>query len=273
MNVFVIGRTHLAKVTAVCLAPFNDVTQWDEPTYDTKLTEWDPGENAITLGNPTDAQRADVIWLAIDTPVVGDTADVENVLKRAHLPLVHAKPGTIVIVSSQLPVGTTKRLAEKYTLLRFVSNPENIRVGRGIQGFRQPDRVVLGIEDVTLREPLERLFKPFTSNLLFMSWASAELVKHMLNAHLAMQIAFANEMGLFCLDKGASPSDVARGLKSDSRIGHAAYLDSGPPPGPNLMREINFLDKAAGGLFSSIKRSHEEHERDTRAAFKKAVGA
>lgn len=248
MNVFVVGRTHLGNVIAECLNyAENMVWQWDE------------GDDAL---GACDAVHADVLFIAIDTPLVGDTPDVEAVLRRSHLPLIHAHPGAIVLVCSQVPVGTADRIAEKFTTLNVVSYPENIRqeTGNGRADFMSQTRAVLGCDQDMkqhLRRRVEDLLRPFTGEFLWMTRRSAEMVKHALNAFLATQIAVANELGELCLDIGAHYPDVVKALKSDPRIGQRGYVNYGGGPGPNLMREINFLHHKAGGLFSAVKASHE----------------
>lgn len=268
MKIFVVGMGHLGTVTATCLAQCSEsfgVLAYDLPPhnrpYEDLLPQWNGACSYQALKqvfDPIHAEECDLIWVAIDTPIVDGVADVENVLHRIHAPLIHAKHGTLVIVSSQLPVGTISKLAAKYPLLSFAANPENLRIGKGIGGFKQPDRVIVGLQNVSDREIIERVFEPFCTNIVWMGIESAEMVKHMLNAYLAMQVAFANEMGKLCIQVGASPHDVTRGLKSDSRVGQHAYLGYGGGPGPHLMREVNFLHKKAGGLFSAIKASHED---------------
>lgn len=270
MKIFVIGMGHLGTVTSICLAQASeqfDVLAYDESPHDKVYEDLGPQWlSAKDFGcleqvfDPSRADEADLVWVAIDTPIVNGIADVDDVLRRIHKPLLYAKPGTTVLVSSQLPIGTIANLEEKYTMLSFASNPENLRIGKGLQGFKQPDRVVLGIRDANDRAVLHRVFSPFCANIVWMGVESAEMVKHMLNAYLAMQVAFANEMGKLCLRVGASPSDVARGLKSDARVGQHAYLGYGGGPGQHLMREINFLHRKHGGLFTAIKSSHEAFE-------------
>src|SRR6201999_1460597 len=54
---------------------------------------------------------ADVLWIAWDTPVnEDDQADGEAVVHQVAALLSHLQPGALVVMSSQLPVGTTARL-------------------------------------------------------------------------------------------------------------------------------------------------------------------
>lgn len=271
------GLGHLGTVTAACLAEHYDVICYD-PNYNSAIHPFrddrdpgvgylfDQGERSgnikITHSPSALGEQVDAIWICLDAQ---STEDYDANFELVHHVLTMAPAGMLVIVSSPLRTGTMAKLTEKYTLLRFVYQPENLRMGRGIMCFKMPDRIVLGISDPSQREFLTKLFKPFCNvgneQLLFMSPESAEMVKHGINAFLATTIAFANEFGKFCIKNGASTRDVERGLKSDSRIGPRAYLAYGDPPGSHLSRDIDLLSDLCGGIFTAVKTSNESFGR------------
>src|SRR5262249_35067076 len=80
---------------------------------------------------PADALHgADVLWVTIDTPVnERDEADVALVRAQLEAILAHIAPGTLVMISSQLPVGFTPALERDWhgRGLRFAYSPENLR--------------------------------------------------------------------------------------------------------------------------------------------------
>src|SRR6185436_324555 len=124
----------------------------------------------------------------------------------------------------------------------FASSPENLRLGRAIAAFMQPDRVVVGVAAAAARERIERCLKPITTRIEWMSVESAEMTKHALNAFLATSVAFANEVASICETVGADAAEVERGLKSDSRIGGSAYLaPGGAVSGGTLLRDVGYL--------------------------------
>ena len=188
------------------------------------------------LSFTTDAAEAvasaEILWVTYDTPVEdNDVADVEFVVDRikATLPLLPNQ--CLVVVSSQLPVGSVAALeASAKTIgrddLGFACSPENLRLGKAIEVFNEPDRVVLGVRHAADAEKFKRLMAPITSNVLVMGVESAEMTKHAINSFLAMSVAFANEIATVCEIAGADAGDVALGLKSESRIGPKAYLIS-----------------------------------------------
>jgi UDPglucose 6-dehydrogenase len=190
-----------------------------------------------------------VIWVAYDTPVdEEDHADVNYVVERVSRLFPYLETGQEVLISSQLPVGTSRHLETLFAQARpgvdvsFSYSPENLRLGKAISVFTQPDRVVIGVRTEKSREVFARLLAPFTDHIEWMSVESAEMTKHALNAFLATSVTFINEIASICERVGADAKEVERGLKSESRIGPKAYLGPGGAfAGGTLARDIAFL--------------------------------
>ena len=143
-----------------------------------------------------------------------------------------------------------------------------MRLGKAIDVFTHPDRVVAGVRSETDRAKVARLFRPFTDHIEWMSVESAEMTKHALNAFLATSVTFINEIAALCEQTGADASEVERGLKSETRIGPKAYLSPGGAfAGGTLARDIVFLSQlgqvhgVATHLLSSVKTSNDAHRR------------
>ncbi len=294
MKVCVLGLWHLGSVTAACLASVgHDVTGLDsnsgiveklqkaeppvsEPGLDDLIRE---GINAERLRFTTNAKiaisSAEVLWVAYDTPVdENDQADVEFVFEEVLKSLPFLSIDTTVLVSSQLLVGSIKRFedisAEKYPekKLRFAYSPENLRLGKSLDVFLHPDRVVVGVRRPEDREILSRLLAPITDNILWMSVESAEMTKHAINAFLGMSITFINEIASICENIGADAHEVETGLKSETRIGPGAYLSPGAAfAGGTLARDIEFLkdigssNNLVNPLISAVRKSNDEHKK------------
>lgn len=291
MRVCVLGLWHLGTVTAACLAAAGHrVTGIDfDPEVvlgleSGKAPIYEPGLDALIkaeqasrrLSFSTDvhaAAEADVIWVAIDTPVDDDDgADVDYVLDRVRRVLPVVRDGSLVLVSSQVPVGTTRRVEQMCTAeypgrtVLFAYSPENLRLGNAIAVFTQPDRVVVGIRSPEARARVAALLNPITDNVEWMSVESAEMTKHALNAFLATSITFINEIAALCEQVGADATEVERGLKSEARIGPKAYLSPGGGfAGGTLARDVVFLSTLGGThgvptrLLSSVKASNDAH--------------
>ena len=124
----------------------------------------------------------------------------------------------------------------------FACSPENLRLGKAIEVFTQPDRVVVGVRDDRSARVLQALFAPITDRIEWMSVESAEMTKHAINAFLATSVTFINEIAALCERTGADAKEVERGLKTETRIGPYAYLGPGGAfAGGTLARDVVFL--------------------------------
>jgi UDPglucose 6-dehydrogenase len=284
-RITVLGLWHLGSVTAACCAKHFQVAGLDfHDEAVAKLQQgqaplFEPGLNELlatglkkkflrfTTDPKSACTNADVLWLCYDTPVNdNDESDVAFVLERLRRALPHLSNGALVLISSQLPVGTCAQLEKEFPQFHFAYSPENLRLGKAIDAFEKAERVIVGLRDDTKRALLEQLFKPFTRQVLFMRTESAEMVKHALNSFLAVSITFINEIARLCEHVGADAKEVAVGLKSEPRIGPKAYLGPGGPfAGGTLARDVVTLTELGNrtgetlSLIPAIKQSNDEH--------------
>ncbi len=285
MKIAVLGLWHLGCVTAACCARHFSVTALDfddaliarlrsgkaplfEPGLDDLIRSGlAAGQLMFTTDAVEAASTADLLWVCYDTPVdEDDQSDVEFVFAKTRQTVGHLRPGTLVLISSQLPVGSCGRLAKEFPGLHFASSPENLRLGKAIEAFEKPDRIIVGVPDDSQKDLLRAVFAPLTSQVIFMRVESAEMVKHALNAFLAVSVTFINEVARICERTGADAQEVAAGLKSDPRIGQRAYLGPGGPfAGGTLARDVVTLTRLGRefqenlALIPAIKESNDQH--------------
>jgi UDPglucose 6-dehydrogenase len=294
MKVCVFGLWHLGTVTAACVASlghnvvaldFDDDTinrlrDGEPPIYEPGLAELvrkglADGRLRFTTSAREALKGAQVLWVTFDTPVDDDDrADVDFVIRQVDSILDHVEPATIVLVSSQLPAGTIRRLEQMRPKLKFASSPENLRLGKAIDAFMKPDRIVAGTRGENERRIISELFDPLHARIEWMSVESAEMTKHALNAFLATSIAFINEIAVICETVGADAHEVARGLKTDARIGPRAYLSPGGAfAGGTLARDIEFLKShRQSPLIAAVKTSNDQHRSWTRSKLLSVLG-
>lgn len=306
MKICVYGLWHLGSVTAACLASKgHDVVGLDpDPAVVANLAKGEPpiaepglpqlvrnGLDARTLSFTTDPKSAlgatEVLWVTFDTPVDdNDRADTESVLRAVREVLPSLALGAVVLVSSQLPVGSTNALREfaRKELARedlgFACSPENLRLGKAIEVFLNSDRFVVGVDSPATHDKLAPLFSSFAERVEWMSVASAEMVKHSINSFLAISVAFINEIAVLCEHFGADAKEVERGLKSESRIGPKAYLSPGGAfAGGTLARDIQFLSALAESkgfpahLVKSVFTSNLAHKSWTEERVRRFAGS
>jgi UDPglucose 6-dehydrogenase len=287
----VIGLWHLGSVTAACLAEADheviavdpdsavvaDLAAGRPPVSEPGLAELLAG-NAARLRfttDPRDLAGVTQAWVTFDTPVDDeDNADVDWVMARLQELLAPLPDGALVIVSSQLPVGSVAALQASCVAgrgLRFACVPENLRLGAALESFREPDRIVAGVRDEEDRRELAELLAPFSRDVQWMRVESAEMTKHALNGFLATSVAFIDEVAAVCESVGADAAEVSRGLKSERRIGPRAYLSPGAAfAGGTLARDLGFLRALAerhelpAHVFTGVLAGNAAHSHWTR---------
>ena len=293
MKVCVQGLWHLGSVTAACLASVgHDVIGLDaddstiEKLVQGKAPLFEPGLDDLLQDGIDNVklkfftshrlalEGAEVLWVAFDTPVDDeDQADVAFVQGQIQMALPFLADRAVVLVSSQMPVGSIRRLEAfaKQNLpdknLDFACSPENLRLGKALDVFLKPDRIVVGVRNDRTRQVLEKLLAPITEKVEWMSVESAEMTKHAINAFLATSVTFANEIAAICELVGADAKEVERGLKTEARIGPKAYVSPGGPfAGGTLARDITFLGiesqahQLATPLLSAVRPSNDAHK-------------
>jgi len=272
VRICVHGLWHLGCVTAACLsdaglatvgldddaARVADLRRGIAPLFEPGLAELIAhGQQSGRLSFTAEADRAvagsDLVWVAFDTPVDDDDrADTDFVVARVERLFPHVRDQATVAVSSQLPVGSVRALADRFAAVAsgrrvgFACVPENLRLGNAIAAFRSADRFVVGVDDSPdgrrASAALESILGRFSSNIVFTSLESAEVVKHALNSYLASAIALTNEIATICELVGADAEQVERGIRTDPRIGTKAYVRAGPAfAGGTLARDVTML--------------------------------
>jgi UDPglucose 6-dehydrogenase len=108
-----------------------------------------------------------------------------------------------------------------------VSNPEFLREGSAVHDFLNPDRIVVGCDNPIAGERVGALYLGSQCPVIVTDPVSAESIKYMANAFLAMKISFVNQAADFCDAVGADVTEVMRGLSFDPRIGRT-FLNPGP---------------------------------------------
>jgi len=293
MKVCVQGLWHLGSVTAACMAKVGHEVVGLDPDEATIVSLkrgeallFEPGlddllQVGISSGNLTfscDFSKTlcgtKVLWVTFDTPVDDlDQADVTFVQNQVQAVLPYLDDGAVVLVSSQIPVGSIRKFeafARQFLpdkVLNFACSPENLRLGNALDVFMSPDRIVVGVRNGATRKVLEELLAPITTQVEWMSVESAEMTKHAINAFLATSVTFANEIAAICELVGADAKEVERGMKTEARIGPKAYVSPGGPfAGGTLARDIAFLGAECNALdlktplLSAIRPSNDEHK-------------
>ncbi len=262
LSIAVCGLWHLGLVTSVCLAKSGyKVFGFDldkknvEELNLSKLPIYEPGlsryfkkclhKSLYFDSNPKQIlQNKDYVFITLDTPVDKfDEVNLSSINKLFNLVTKYSLPTTTIIISSQVPVGTTRSLIKKIGInSKVIYFPENLRLGSAINDFLKPTRIVLGSDSEDTIKQFLKDFPIFKCEVLNMSVESAEMLKHALNSFLALNISFSSELSDLCELFAANALDVVAGLKSDPRISPKAPLNPGLGfSGGTLGRDVKTL--------------------------------
>ena len=265
--VVVVGAGYVGLTTAACLARLGhrvvctDIdgpriaglqrgqTPIREPGLDELVADGlDSGDLSFACGSAEAASSADFVFLCVPTPTGPDGGSDLRFLKAAAAEVgEYLRPGTVLVNKSTAPAGTTQILAQAIGRddVAVASNPEFLRQGSAVGDFLSPDRVVVGAADRAVAERVAGLYAGLDTPVLITDPASAETVKYVANAFLAMKLSYANAVAALCEAVSADVDDVLEGMGHDRRIGRN-YLSPGPGWGGScLPKDTRALVEAA----------------------------
>lgn len=242
-----VGLSHLGLVFSICSASLKKrilaidddekliaklsqgTIQITEPGLDSLLSKY--GRNIYFSSDFALLSKVSVIFISLDTPTNKpfDLKELNRLVKKI-IPFL--ADGSVLVVSSQVPVGFTRKLSKKinqkrpnlkYELYLFLNT---LIIGDSVNRFLHPDRIIIGLDSSTYQIQPEflKFLKQFKAPILKMSYESAELTKSAINLYLASSIITSNTLADFCEAVGADINQIIPALKSDKRIGPHAYL-------------------------------------------------
>lgn len=293
-QVCTIGLWHLGVVTSACLAKLGyrvigvdadrerieRLMRGEPPLFEPGLAELiqqhlADGRLTFTSNLEEAVRRAETVIIAFDTPVdANDEIDVSPVRETIRAIAPWLQPRAMVLMESQMPVGTCQRLshilqqAQPTQPPRLAYVPENLRLGNALARFLNPTMLIIGAQDESAQEAVDAFFSDVPSPRIFMDLATAEMTKHALNAFFATCVSFANELGQLCDAVGADGLKVADALRADERIGrHALVVPGAPFGGGTLARDLRVLQhvgrahESATPLLDAIFEVNERQKR------------
>ncbi len=270
-KIFVIGMWHLGCVTAACLANsgYKKVFCYD---YDKQIRDNLKNKilpinepwlselfNKVDISVEDDLKKikeCDFVYIAFDTPLDNhNMPDLTNIFQTIGdiIPYLEKQ---IIIISSQLPVETSDDLLEILRINKkqneICYTPENLRLGKAIDCFMHPDRMIFGLSNPKIQPKIEELFSFIKTGkkFEFTTLKVAEMSKHVLNAYLATMISFSADISDFCEEKGINAHEVMRLLKLDERVSNKAPLEPGLGfSGGTLKRDLQVLRYMSEGRY------------------------
>lgn len=211
-TVAIIGNGYVGKASAQYFARKFEVVLYDPP-------QGFEDKDAVN--------RADLALVCVPTPMgeggIADLSYIEETFSWLKTPLI--------IIKSTVPPGTTKMLAERYSLEdALVFSPEFVGEGNyhvpHWKGYPHPTDMSLseyfifgGPRSATSK--VIPFFTPISgphTRYMQTDYATAELVKYMDNSYLAMKVTFANEFYDIAKTFGVDYAELRELFTLDGRV-------------------------------------------------------
>ena len=191
--------------------------------YDLKVYDIDPKRSTSTFKEAVDC---DLVFLCVPTPMHKDTGEcdlsyIESVFEKVD----QAACSCIFAIKSTVPVGTTKKLNEKYKNIKIIHSPEFLTARTAATDFICPSRHIVGGEVENGTDLLKRIYEERFPGVPCHTMTSdeSEFVKYFANCFFATKVSYFNEMAVFARACGLDWDKVIEGVMSDGRIGISHY--------------------------------------------------
>jgi len=225
---------------------------------------------AVTTGNLkayTEPAESDIFMICVPTPLTDDNKPHLDYVRSATKAIVpFLKPGNLVILESTSPPGTTEMIEsivlEKSDLqkgdIHFAHAPERVLPGKILREVVENDRIIGGIDDASTEKAADFYSSFVTGKLLKTHCRTAETAKLVENAFRDTNIAFANELSLFCEKMDLDVWELIRLANHHPRVN---ILTPGPGVGGHCIAvDPWFLVDCAPEVTKLIRTSREVNE-------------
>ncbi len=243
------------------------IKDWNNENLD-KLPVYEPGlkdiikrVRGINLFFSTDIETviadSQIVFISVNTPTkvkgfgAGYASDLKWVEASARQVAKYSRCHTIVVEKSTLPVKTAQVIKDilnksfnnsikktNASTFSILSNPEFLAEGTAINDLNNPDRVLIGGEDLKSINALKNIYKKWVpeNKIISTNLWSSELSKLTANAFLAQRISSINSISAICEVTGAEVNEVSKAVGFDSRIG-SKFLSVGPGFGGSCFKK------------------------------------
>jgi UDPglucose 6-dehydrogenase len=274
MNLTVIGTGYVGVITASVFADFGNhvfgldidkkrietLKKGKVPFYEPQVEEFlkrglASGRLKFTTSYKESIPHSEIIFICVGTPQKeSGEVNLDYVFEVSKQIASYIKSGTIVVIKSTVPPGTTdqiKKIIKKITKKNFslASCPEFLREGQAIEDTLHPSRIVIGSDDSKTIQTLLNLHKPINGKIIICDVNSAQMIKYAANAFLATKVSFANSIARLCDKVGADAKLVMDGIGYDPRIGRQFLypgLGFGGSCFPKDTAALSYLAKSVG---------------------------
>ena len=225
MRITVVGSGHTALSVAAVLSRENEVKILrDGSIYHNVLLHAPeygvPDLESLITDVPTEAlEGAELVFISLIVPYdtelnMYDLHDLDMYMNQA----MRYAPGAAIVLRSDVPVGYTARIRNRYPDLDIAFVPDFAREGRSLQDAFNPTRLIIGGGSEKLQKQIEHLLGG-SCEVVHTDYDEAESVKLFANAYLAMRVAYFNELDTYAELRGLDAKSIIRSVSLDPRIG------------------------------------------------------
>ena len=243
MSLGIIGTGRLGICMALCFEKAGFVVYgidnnkiMVEQIKNKSLTSFEPGVNEMLKNSEAlhmvesyqeMFHNCDIVFVVVPTPSLPDGSYnhqyIEDVVQSIMMLGRQEKEKILVISCTTMPE-YCESLQNK--LLPFnihvCYNPEFIAQGNIIEGFTNPDIVLIGARVHDVGKRVAGIYHKVCNNcprICEMSLTEAEITKISLNCFVTMKISYANMIGDLVKRAGGNPHSVLQAIGNDARIG------------------------------------------------------
>jgi len=193
--------------------------------YDLKVYDIDPKRSTHEF---EDVIGSEIVFLCVPTPMHKDTGDCDLSYIESVFEKVVKLPETscTFVIKSTVPVGTTKKLNQKYQeKIKIIHSPEFLTARTAATDFICPSRHIVGGETENGTDILKQIYEERFPGVPCQTMTSdeSEFVKYFANCFFATKVSYFNEMAIFARAHGLDWDKVIQGVMSDGRIGISHY--------------------------------------------------
>ena len=225
MRITVIGSGHTALSVATVLSLENEVKILRDGSIYHNVLLHAPEYGATDLESlitdePSEALKgAELVVISLIVPYdtelnMYDLHDVDMYMNQA----MRYAPGAAIVLRSDVPVGYTARIRNRYPDIDIAFVPDFAREGRSLQDAFNPTRLIIGGGSDKLHKQIEELLGG-SCEVVHTDSDEAESVKLFANAYLAMRVAYFNELDTYAELRGLDAQAIIRSVSLDPRIG------------------------------------------------------
>lgn len=223
MRIGVIGGGTVGSAVARCFMEWADVR-----VYDTRA--------ALSTHTQVEALDADLVFVCLPTPQEGGDEHPGARPLSADLSAIdqffeaHRGYTRSFVLRSTVPIGTTQRLREQYSLPQLIHSPEFLTARCAMTDAQIPSRNVIGGPECVTTDRLKQFYRERFPGVPIhrMTSDESEAVKLFTNGFFAVKIAYFNEVEQLCGALGMDWETVRYAVLADGRIAHSHTRVPGP---------------------------------------------